>query len=678
MSVENGSFALKIVGPPRWVSPEEPPESAGGPAVLLAINHDGKVSVYSGKVEYGQAIRHGFALAVADQLSIPPADVDVVLADTARVPWDRATVGSASTRTTGVQLGRAAATAKRALIELAAARFDVEPADVELAEGQARHAEPRESLSFAELLRGETIEREIPDDITPITEGLVNDRQDSGVRVDAIEKVTGKAVYAQDFSVPGMLYGNVVRPPSYGATLQNIDTSRAERTAGFVSLVRDEDFVAVVAESEDAADRAAEAVRARWAEKRDDSSDWNLPALLKEHAGEEAVLQQSGSLDEGFNSGGTVIEGTYFAPYVSNAQMEPSAAVADWKGEKLTVWCGNRGPFSERALLAETLGLAEENVRVITLAVGGSFGTKTPTVSIEAARLAMKIGKPVKVSYSRAEEFTWSTVRPAALVEIKSGVTPEGKLTGWDYRAYYAGENAFRGRRGAVTPYDVPNVNVSVSGSISPLQYGSYRSLGGATNHFAREVHMDRIARQLELDPATFRLKNLSQPRYIRVLQEAMNSFGWETRERKDGKGYGLAIGFDAGSYVAQCVEVDVADRQVQVRRVTTAFDCGAMFNPDGVRNQVEGSVVMGIGTALWESVEFDGGRVLNTGFNKYRVPRLMDTPEINVMLIDDPTNPATGAGEPGIVPIAAAIANAVTDATGIEIDQLPIEPQLR
>ncbi len=678
-NIENtADFALKVVGPPRWTTPDDPPVAAGEPALLLLIDREGKVSVYSGKVEYGQAIQHGFALAVGDQLGVSPADVDVVLADTARVPWDRATVGSASTRTTGVQLGRAAAAARRKLIALAAAHFGVDQKDVALDDGHVRTAASARSASFQELLEDQSIELDIPGDVEPPAQLSIENGSDRGVRVDAVEKVTGKAVYAQDFSVPGMLHGKVIRPPSYGATLRDIDTSRAERVPGFVSFVRDGSFAAVVAESDHSASRAAEAVRARWQEQQDDSSDWNLPALLKDNAGEEAVLQQAGAPDTALESGSVVIEGTYFAPYVSNAQMEPSAAVADWQDGSLTVWCGNRGPFTERTLLAETLGLDEDNIRVVTLAVGGSFGTKTPTVSIEAARMAMAVNRPVKVAYSRSEEFTWSTVRPGALVEVRSAVKPDGKLTSWEYRAYYAGENAFRGRRGAPTPYDVPNISVSVFGSKSPLQYGSYRSLGGATNHFAREVHMDRIARQLEIDPAKFRINNLSHPRYLRVLKQAIESFEWNARNRRDNVGYGMAIGFDAGSYVAQCVEVEVVERQVNVSRVTTAFDCGAMFNPDGVRNQVEGSIMMGIGTALWESVEFDGGRVLNTGFNRYRVPRLMDTPEIEVVLIDDPSNPATGAGEPGIVPIAAAIANAVADATGIEIDQLPIEPQLR
>ena len=672
------SFALSIIGHPRWVSADEPPEAAGDPAVLLTIDSGGQVAVYSGKVEYGQAIRHGFALAVADELSIPPASVDVVLADTARVPWDRGTVGSASTRTTGVQIQRAAITARMVLVELAASHFGIDAEFVELSGGRVLNPVTCDSLGFGDLLKGQSIEREIPDSIPPINPSPLTADAHRGVRIDAVEKVAGRAKYAQDLFISGMLHGRVVRPPTYGAKLVAIDAGRAERIPGFVSVVRDGDFAGVVAETESAADYARESVRVRWDEKRDDASDWNLPSLLKENAGEKAVLQEAGNLQEGFASADSIIEGTYYAPYVANSQMEPSAAVARWDGDDLTVWCASRGPFAERTQLATALGIDESHIRVISQTVGGSFGTKTPSVSLEAALLARQSGRPVKVTYTREEEFQWSTVRPAALIEIKAGATSAGKLTAWEYSAYHSGENAFRGRRGAPTPYDVANNHVAVAGSISPLMSGSYRSLGGAVNHFARETHMDRIARQLEIDPLEFRLKNLSHPRYLRVLRAAADHFGWANRQERDGIGYGIAVGWDAGSYVGQCAEVSVVDRQVSVSRVTVAFDCGAVINPDGVRNQVEGSVVMGMGTALWELMEFDAGRVLTTGFNRYRVPRLSDTPKIDVVIIDDNSNPSTGAGEPGIVPIAAAIANAVADATGVDIEQLPIEMQLR
>ncbi|MDA1258974.1 MAG: molybdopterin-dependent oxidoreductase, partial [Chloroflexi bacterium] len=469
----------------------------------------------------------------------------------------------------------------------------------------------------------------------------------------------------------------VLRPPTYGARLQQIDTARAERVNGVVSVVRDGDFVGVVAEREDAAEYAIEAIRARWDEDRDTTSDWNLPAMLKEKAGESVMLREDGALDAAFESADRVFENTYYVPYVSNAQMEPSASVARWDGDHLTVWCANRGPFTERDSLAEAFGLQPAQVRVIAAEIGGSFGTKTPTVSHEAARLAKAVGAPVRVAYDRAEEFAWSTVRPAALIEIKSGVSADGKIVAWDCTAFHAGENAFRGQRGADTPYDVENVRIAVAASDSPLQAGSYRSLGGATNHFAREVHMDEIALGLGLDPLEFRLRNLSHPRLRHALTTAAESFGWANRSDEPGAGYGLAIGYDAGSFTAQCVEVSVANREAHVRRVVVGFDCGLVVNPDGARNQIEGSIIMGMGTALWESVEFDGGRVLNAGFSRYRVPRITDAPEIEVVFTGDSNTPSSGAGEPGIVPIAAAIANAVRNATGTAIEELPIVPRL-
>ena len=673
-------IALTVIGPPRWTPEPDPRGPNGDPATLLTMDRDGSITAFSGKVEYGQGIRNGFVMEIADELDVPVGSVSMILGDTDRVPQDRGTTGSASTRTVGIQLRRAAATARRALIELAATRLEVDGASLVTRDGRVvvgGDGSSADSVNYGELLAGQSLTLNIPE-IVELKR--VEDFQLMGRparRIDAVARVTGSAVYAQDVVVPGMLYGKVLRPPSYGAKLQQIDTARAERVDGVVSVVRDGDFVGVVAEREDAAAYAIEAIRARWEESRDTASDWNLPALLKERAQEPVILREDGSLDPAFESADRVFENTYYVPYVSNAQMEPSASVARWDGDRLTVWCANRGPFTERDSLAHEFGLEPNQVRVIAAEIGGSFGTKTPTVSHEAARLAKAVGRPVRVSYDRSEEFAWSTVRPAALFEIRSGVAADGTIVAWDFAAFHTGENAFRGQRGADTPYDVENVRITVAASESPLQSGSYRSLGGATNHFAREVHMDEIALGLGLDPVEFRLRNLPHSRLRATLTAAAERFGWEKRVKAPGIGYGVAVGYDAGSYTSQCVEVSVENREAQVRRVVVGFDCGLVVNPDGARNQIEGSIIMGMGTALWEAVEFDGGRVLNAGFSRYRVPRITDTPEIEVVFTDEPDTLSSGAGEPGIVPIAAAIANAVRDATGTAIEELPIVPRL-
>jgi isoquinoline 1-oxidoreductase len=493
-----------------------------------------------------------------------------------------------------------------------------------------------------------------------------------------LDRVTGQAKYSQDIVVDGMLHGKVLRPPSYGARLQQIDTAGAERVPGLVMVVQEDEFVGVLCDREDTAEFALDAIRVRWQEDREQPSDSDLPDLLKERARELVILREEGSPAAGFAQADHVLESRYFVPYVANATMEPSAAVASWDDGNLTVWCGDRSPFGVRDELAQAFGMSEDRVHVIAAESGGSFGTKGATgVAYDAARLSKAAGRPVRVSHSREEEFMWGTVRPAALIEIRSGIMANGEIVAWEHTAYHAGDRAIRGQRGADTPYNTPNVRIAVADSESPLRSGSYRSLGGATNHFAREVHMDEIAATLKIDPVELRLMNLTHPRLRRVLRQAADSFNWESRRSGDSVGFGVALGYDAGSYVAECVEIVVQRRGVKVQRVVAGFDCGMVVNPDGVRNQVEGSIIMGMGTALREAVEFDAGRLLNPDFSRYRVPRIADAPQVEVVLTGDPTTQSTGAGEPGIVPIAAAIDNAVYDATGTRIRDLPIVPRL-
>jgi nicotinate dehydrogenase subunit B len=670
-------IAITVIGPPRWTPEPDPRVPHGDPATLLTIDADAIVTAFSGKVEYGQGIRNGFAMEIADELDVVVDSIRIVLGDTALVPQDRGTTGSASTRTVGIQLRRAAATARQALVNLAATRLEVDSGALKTEDGRVVSNDGATGVDYADLLSGQSLTLDVPDvvEVKAVKDFRLMGRP--ARRIDAVSRVTGAAKYVRDVVVPGMLYGKILRPPSYGAKLVQVDTARAKRVDGVISVVQDGDFVGVVAEREDVAEYAVEVIRARWEESRDTASDWNIPALLKERAEVPTALRDEGDLESAFGSANRVFENTYYVPYISNAQMEPSASVARWDDGNLTVWCANRGPFAERDSLAEMFGLPADKVRVIAAEIGGSFGTKTPTVSHEAARLARAIDAPVRVSYDRAEEFAWSTVRPAATFEIKSGVDANGKIVAWDYTAFHAGENAFRGQRGADTMYDVDNVRIAVAASESPLQSGSYRSLGGATNHFAREVHMDEIAVGLGIDPLEFRLNNLSHERLRGTLVAAAEAFGWETRDNSSGKGYGMAIGYDAGSFTAQIAEVTVENQEARVDRVVVGFDCGLVVNPDGARNQIEGSIVMGMGTALWETVEFDGGRVLNAGFARYRVPRIGDAPEIEVVFTGGDDVPSSGAGEPGIVPTAAAIANAVRDATGTAVEQLPIVPNL-
>ena len=670
---------LVVTGPPQWAGEMELPEPAGPEATLLTMNRQGDTVAFSGKVEYGQSIRSGFTLAIADELDVPLASVQLILGDTDLVPYDRATLGSQSTMTVGIQLRRAAATARRALIALAAERWAVDATSLSTSEGHIFSAsEPSLKISYADLLRGQNLRLLIPEEMTiKNAEDFVFMGKDLP-RTDALARVTGQAKYSQDIVVDGMLHGKILRPPSYGASPQQIDTTGCERVPGFVMVVRDGDFVGVLCEREDASEQALNAIRVRWREILDLPSDSDFPGILKENAGEMVILREEGSLAEEFAKADHVLEGSYFIPYIANAPMEPSAAVASWEDGKLTVWSGDRSPFGVRDELARDLDIGEDQVRVIAPEIGGSFGTKgTAGVAYEAALLSKAAGRPVRVVHSRAEEFMWGTVRPATLIEIRSGFQADGKIVAWECTAYHTGDLAIRGQRGADTPYNTPAVRIAVADCKSPLKSGSYRSLGCAGNHFAREVHIDEIAASLHMDPVEFRLMNLTHPRLRRVLSQTADRFDWDSRRTESSSGIGVAIGYDAGSYVAECVELVVQRKVVRVQRVVAGIDCGMVVNPEGVRNQVEGSIIMGMGTALREEVEFVGGRLLNPVFSRYRVPRINDAPQIEVVLAGDPTTPSTGAGEPGIVPIAAAIGNAVYNTTEARIRDLPIVPRL-
>jgi isoquinoline 1-oxidoreductase len=649
-------------------------------ATWLVVQPDGRVTAYAGKVEYGQGIRSGLAMEVADELRLPLDAVDVVLGDTDLVPWDMGTFGSQSTARVGVQLRKAAATARQALLELAADALDLPASELTCRDGRIAPAgDGARGVSYGELLDGRELTRELIDDValTPQPEFTVMGKR--APRIDAVARVTGAARYSQDILTPGMLFAAVLRPPAHGAKLLDADTSIAERMPGVVTVIRAGHLVAVLAEDDEAAERALGLVQARWEEKPDQPSHLDLPDVLLRSAADPFTTQEAGSLDEGFRVATGILEATYYVPYISNAPMEPRAAVAQWEGGRLTVWAGTQRPFGIRSELAQRFELEEADVRVIAPEIGGGFGSKSPyPIAHDAARLAKIAGRPVRVAYSRADEMQLATQRPAALIAIKSGFTSDGKIVAWQYKGYHAGDRPFLGRRGSEAPYDIPHVNVTAYVSQSPLPSGSYRSLGGAANHFARESHIDEIATAVGVDPIELRLRNLSHPRFRRVLESAAERFGWSGAPAPSKRGVGVAIGLDVGSYSAMCVQIDVQGAEVRVGRVVAALDCGLTVNPDGAANQVEGSIVMGMGGALYEAIDFQGGRVLNAGFTRYRVPRITDAPEIDVLLVGDAETPSTGAGEPGIVPVAPAIANAVFDLTGERIRELPIQRHLR
>ncbi len=649
-------------------------------ATWITVGGDGRVTAFAGKVEYGQNIRTGLAVEVADELRVPLEAVDVVLGDTARVPWDMGTFGSQSTARVGWQLRKAAATAREVLLTLAADRLDLPVEDLDARDGAVvSRGDASRSVAYGDLIGGADIEREIAER-PPVTrpEDFTQMGRSHARRVDGIERVTGAAVYSQDVLPQDVLYAVVLRPPAYGATLRSADLAAAEALPGVARVVHEGDLLAVLAEDDETAALAARLARLDWDIPQGQPGRWDMPTLLLESAQDGYATQEAGDLEQGFREAADVIESTYYIPYIAPAPMEPRAAVAAWEGDSLTVWAGTQRPFGLRAELASIFGVEEARVRVIAPEIGGGFGAKSPYgLAHEAARLAKAAGRPVRVAYTRAEETTWSNFRPAALVQIRAGVASGGRLVAWESNAYHTGERVMIGRRGSETPYDAGNIRSMVYRSDSPLPSGSYRSLGAAVNHFAREAHMDEIAERVGRDPVEYRLQHLREPRFRRVLEATAEDFGWSGPRLADGRGAGIALGIDVGSYVATAAEVSVKEREVRVHRVSAALDCGLVVNPEGALNQMEGAIVMGLGGALYEAADFQDGRLLNATFARYRVPRIVDAPPIDVRFVGDDATPSTGAGEPGIVPIAAAVAGAVFGATGQRHRELPIQRHL-
>jgi isoquinoline 1-oxidoreductase len=638
----------------------------------LHVNEKGEVAVCTGKIETGQNIRTSLTQAVAEELRVAPGSVHLLMGDTDRVPFDMGTFGSRTTPTMSPQLRRAAATARESLIDLAAEVWKVDRARLVAAEGAVTDPDSHRTVTYAELAKGRELAKMIPadDPLTPAANWKVMGKPLA--KVTGREIVTGRHRYPSDIKLPGMLYGKVLRPAAFGATLTSLDTHQAEAMPG-VRVVHDGNFVGVTAPTPQAAEAALAALHATW-KSEPQPSDGELFEYLKKTAqpGDDRGGHTVGSIEKGLEEAALRLEQTYTVAYIAHAPLEPRTAVAEWQDGKLNVWTGTQRPFGVRGELAQAFRIPEDHVRVQMPDMGGGYGGKhTGDAAVEAARLAQAASRPVKLTWTREEEFTWAYFRPAGVIEIRAGLRADGTITAWEFHNYNSGGAAIE------TRYDIPNQKIVFHPATSPLRQGSYRSLAAAANHFARESFMDELAHLAKLDPLEFRLKNLKDARLPDVLQAAAKKFGWGETKPAPGHGFGLAGGFDKAGYVATCAEVavDAASRQVKVLRVVTAFDCGAVVNPDQLRNQIEGANTMGLGGALFEAIKFENGRVLNPHFAQYRVPRFSDAPPIEVVLIDRPDVPSAGAGETPIVGIAPAVGNAIFAATGKRLRSLPMAP---
>jgi isoquinoline 1-oxidoreductase len=639
-------------------------------AAWLRISESGAITVYTGKVEMGQNIRTSLAQQVAEELRVPIDLITMIMGDTALTPWDAGTFGSRTTPTMGPQLKNVAITARETLIAMAAERWKVDVSLLSALDGKVVNHTGQQSISYGELTHGQNLVKVISDpSFTPAGKWTI-----AGTpvpKVDGREFVTGKHEYTSDLHPVGMLFGKVLRPAGFNAKLASAETHAAEKLPG-ATVVRDGDFIGVVASTAFDSERAIEAIKAEWTVPAQPSNRELFTYLKKNSEPNPENSHITGSVDNALASSDVKLEQTYTVQYIAHAPLEPRAAVAEWKGNKLTVWTGTQRPFAVRDELAEAFRIGTENVRVLVPDTGSAYGGKhTGDAAVEAARLAKACGKPVKVVWTREEEFTWAYFRPAGVINVRSGAHKDGSIVAWEFHNYNSGS------AGIETPYSIPNQTIQFHPVKSPLRQGSYRALAATANNFARESHMNELATELSADPLELRLKHISDPRLRAVFETAADRFGWNRQQKSPGRGSGIAGGFEKLGYIAMCaeVEIDPAVGKVRITRVVAAFECGAVVNPNGLENQVSGAIVQGIGGALFEAINFENGKILNPHFSEYRVPRFSDLPDIEVILVNRKDLPSVGAGECPIIALAPALAAAIFAATGTRLRSLPLAP---
>jgi isoquinoline 1-oxidoreductase len=480
--------------------------------------------------------------------------------------------------------------------------------------------------------------------------------------------VTGAKRFPSDVTRPGLLHGRVLRPPAYGAVATAVDTTAAADIDG-VTVVADGDFVGVVAPTRATATRALRSVRAMWTVS-EQPSDVELEKYLREHPVDRegwggAVQREAGDVDAAFARAEIQLTATYTTAYLAHVPLETRVAVAEVSADAATVWVGTQRPFGVRDEVAAALGLAAERVRIVVPDFGGGFGGKhNGDVAVEAARLARATGRPVKVAWSRGEEFRWAYFRPAAVIDVRCAAETDGTLLAWDFT------NLNAGAAGLFTPYAVDHRRERFQPADSPLPQGSYRALAATANHFARESQVDDLAVTVGVDPVELRLRLLRDGRLRDVVAALASHVGWPVPRA------GFACGLEKDARVATLAEVAVdADGLPRVERLVTAVECGTIVDPTGLRNQVVGATVMGLGGAMSEGIRFGDGRIHNGSLASYAVPRLADVPPIEVVLVDRPDLPSAGGGETPIVTVAPAIANAIRAITGRRPHALPLVP---
>jgi CO/xanthine dehydrogenase Mo-binding subunit len=716
-----GGIVLAFTLDPVLAQQQQPrplPGSLGGNRMLdawIRINADGTATVFTGKVELGQGIVTALAQIAAEELDLPLARVMMVSGDTGRTPNEGMTAGSQSIENSGTALRLAAAEVRAILIEMAAPKLEASADTLTITDGVIGAANGKK-ITYGELAATLDLKREATASAKPKPASSHKIVGQSIARFDIPGKVTGKASYVQDVRLPGMVHGRVVRPPQYGATLLSVDDAKARAIPGVMAVVRDGSFLGVIAEREE------QAVKARTALA--ESAKWKPGPQLPDPATIFAHLKSLPSKVEVIGvkqapllaSAPKVLEATYTKPYMAHASIGPSAAIAEFKDEKVTVWTHSQGVFPVRAEIAKTLKLPPASVRCIHTEGSGCYGHNgADDVALDAALLARAVpGKPVRLQWMRDDEFAWEPYGPAMSMQAKASLDAEGRIVDWNYElwsnshstrpesttganvlaAWYLAEPgkmgpptsppqpAGGGDRNSIPLYDFPNQRV-VHHFVQdmPIRVSALRTLGAYANVFAAESFMDELALAAGADPVAFRLAHMKDPRARAVIEKAAELAGWKPGAKGDGT-RGRGIGFskykNLACYVAVVadVEVDRASGRVRVTHTYAATDAGLVINPDGLTAQIEGGVIQSASWTLHEEVKFSPQGILSRDWSNYPILTMPDVPTVEVALINRPAERSLGAGEGSQGPTVAAIANAFAHATGKRVRDLPFHPE--
>lgn len=647
---------------------------------FLKIDEDGTVSCFTGKIEMGQGIIMSLVQIIADDLNVPMEKIKMVMGDTDLCPWDGGTWGSLTIRAFAPNMRRAAAEAKGVLVEMASNKLKVPATRLVVADGIISDTDnPGKSITYGELAKGKKIDKYL--DVKPEVEDYTKFTfiGKSFKRNDAKIKVTGEAIYTGDLKVPGMLFARIVRPISLSGKLISVDYSEAEKVPGTI-VVRDGELVGLLNENFVLAGRALEKVKAEYSYDEIKVDNKTIFESMLRADSTADVETTAGDLEAGFKQCNKIIETEIHDPFIAHAFIETHSALAQFEKEKLTVWASSQTPYPLQDELAKHFSMPLNRVRVIVPFVGGGFGGKSKNQqAMEAARLAKSCGKPVMVIWTREDEFMYDNFHTAGVLKIKSGIDKEGLIKAWDYHSYFCGT------RGAEIVYDMPNHKITShdhkenTPQVHILDTGPWRAPNNNTNTLGRELQIDRLAAAAKMDPLEFRLKNLKDQRMIDTLKAAADLFGYiPSKKYPSGRGIGIAVGTDVGTMVAEIAEVEVDEKtgKVKVKRIVCAQDMGLCVNPHGSTMQMEGCLTMALGYTFTEEIRFEGGSIIDRNYDTYELPRFSWVPEIKTVILDRKDQPPHGGGEPAIIAVGAVIGNAIFDATGARLYQMPYTPE--